>query len=71
MTAHQIATLNGLLAAAAAERARAGDPRGKSEIVADLLWEVQMPDLRLVLQRLKRRARRAACASVPAAASRH
>jgi hypothetical protein len=69
MTAHQIAQLNGLLARATAERRIAGDHREPGMIAGDVLNEIGMPDLKLVLQRLRRRVRVADPNPAPAASS--
>jgi hypothetical protein len=56
MTSAQIAILNGLLAVETARRAKGGDARDRSAIVADILREVDMPDFNPALQRLARLA---------------
>jgi hypothetical protein len=70
MTSHQLAQLNGLLARGIAERRRTGDPREPHAIAAEMLHEVLMPDLKLILQRLRRRVSAAPIApGAPAASS--
>jgi hypothetical protein len=57
MTAHQLATLNGLIANETAFRRRAGDTREPGAIVAAICRDIGMPDLRPAVQKLGRRVR--------------
>lgn len=52
MTADDLAQLNGVLAAAAARRADAGDPRDKSDIATDLLRQAAAPPIGALIERL-------------------
>lgn len=54
MTAADLADLNGLLALAAAVRAKAGDRRDKSIITDEILEDAGAPDIKAFLGRLVR-----------------